>query len=203
MQKIMTCMFYILVFIFAIVLCMSAVRADYNEITGVNYRVSPYKKAQVESVLSGETTWKIIRLKELYNAAPERICYHENCAPMFTICSEGSAAAQEAKENKEFLAKLLYAEAGSMSWEGQVFVCSAILNLCDSREITIDEAGHTEGMFSVAPYVDSVTPMLMQYDVIDYVLSGGRISYIKYFQCGWYHNFGTPVCYIENVYFSM
>lgn len=57
-------------------------------------------------------------------------------------------------------------------------------------------------MFSVAPYVDSVEPMQMQYDVIEYVLSG-RISDIKYFQCGWYHDFGIPVCNIENVYFSM
>ena len=103
---------------------------------------------------------------------------------------------------KEILAKLLYREAGSMSWEGQVYVCSAILNLRDHTGKTIWEMAHKVNMFSVAPIVDSAKPRQMQYEVIDYVLHGGRIPGIKYFRTNHYHRFGTPVCKIQNVYFS-
>lgn len=103
---------------------------------------------------------------------------------------------------KEILAKLLYREAGSMSWEGQVYVCSAILNLRDHTGKSIWTMAHKVNMFSVAPIVDSAKPRQMQYEVIDYVLHGGRIPGIKYFRTNHYHRFGTPVCKIQNVYFS-
>ena len=114
-----------------------------------------------------------------------------------------SAAAREALADPTFLAKLLYCEAGGMGWQGQVYVCSAILNLCDYSNYTIWYSGHIERIFEVAPYVDYAQPLQTQYDVIDYVINqGGRISEIKYFRTDYYHNFGTPVCRIENVYFS-
>jgi hypothetical protein len=114
-----------------------------------------------------------------------------------------SAAAREALADPTFLAKLLYREAGSMGWEGQVYVCSAILNLCDYEGTTIWRAGHNANKFSVAPIVDSARPTQTQYDVIDYVINqGGRIPEVKYFRTSHYHNFGTPMCRIENVYFS-
>ena len=158
------------------------------------------KITNVEAVARGETTWEEIRLAEKYDLNPARVHFYNEGEMIDKIYTTSSAPL--ADEEREFLAKLLYAEAGSMTWEGQVYTCSAILNLCDSRGISIFEGGHNEGMFSVAPYVDYVTPLKMQHDVIDYVLNGGRIADIKYFQCGWYHSFGTPVCYIENVYFS-
>lgn len=102
----------------------------------------------------------------------------------------------------DFLAKLLFAEAGSMGWTGQVYVCSAILNLCDLKAISLWEAGHTTRIFSVAPYVDNVQPLERQYEVIDYVLNGGRVMGVCYFRTNYYHGFGTPVCQIENVCFS-
>lgn len=114
-----------------------------------------------------------------------------------------SAAAREALADSTFLAKLLYREAGSMGWEGQVYVCSAILNLCDYSGKTIWSAGHNANMFSVAPIVDSARPTQTQYDVIDYVINqGGRVPEVKYFRTSHYHSFGTPMCRIENVYFS-
>lgn len=100
------------------------------------------------------------------------------------------------------LAKLLYCEAGSMSWKGQVYVCSAILNLRDYSGRSIWNMAHDYNTFSVAGYVDSATPTSTQYEVIEYVLNGGRIPDIKYFRTNYYHSFGTPVCNIENVYFS-
>jgi hypothetical protein len=104
--------------------------------------------------------------------------------------------------DKEFLAKLLHEEAGSMGWTGQVYVCSAILNFCDVECVSLWRAGHNSNMFSVASYVDYARPDQMQYDVIDYVINGGRVYGVTYFRTRHYHNFGTPTCRVENVYFS-
>ena len=104
--------------------------------------------------------------------------------------------------DREFLAKLLHEEAGSMGWTGQVYVCSAILNFCDVECVSLWRAGHNSNMFSVASYVDYARPDQMQYDVIDYVINGGRIYGVTYFRTRHYHNFGTPTCRVENVYFS-
>ena len=104
--------------------------------------------------------------------------------------------------DRDFLAKLLYAEAGAMDWWGQVYTCSAILNFCEVEEYTLYKAGHNKNCFSVAPYVDSVKPTDMTYEVIDYVLEGGRIAEICYFRTGGYHTFGTPVCKVGAHYFS-
>ena len=114
-----------------------------------------------------------------------------------------SAAAREALEDPTFLAKLIWCESGTMSWEGQVYIGSAILNLSDTYEMSIWTMGHQENMFSVAPYVDYETPTQMQYDVIDYVINqGGRIPEVRYFQMGCYHSFGIPVREIDGCYFS-
>lgn len=102
----------------------------------------------------------------------------------------------------EFLAKLLYAEAGTMDWWGKVYTCSAILNLCDKEGRDLWEAGHDKNCFAVAPYVDTVTPTEEIYDVIKYVLDGGRIGDICYFRTSYYHHFGTPVCQVGAHYFS-
>ena len=102
----------------------------------------------------------------------------------------------------EFLAKLLYAEAGAMDWWGKVYTCSAILNFCDTGQRDLWAAGHDKNCFAVAPYVDSVEPTEEIYEVIDYVLGGGRIADICYFRTGYYHNFGTPVCQVGAHYFS-
>ena len=96
----------------------------------------------------------------------------------------------------------MWAEGGTMSWEGQILLCSAILNLCDMTGKSVWEAGHTYNMFSVAYYVDDVTPSNTQYEVIDYVFKGGRNDSVCYFRTGYYHSFGTPYCCIDGVYFS-
>lgn len=103
---------------------------------------------------------------------------------------------------REILAKLLYCESGSTSWDCQVYTCSAILNLSDYTGRSISNMASDKKTFSVAPWVWSAKPTQTQYDVIDYVLSGGRISDVKYFRTDFYHKFGTPVTNIDNVYFS-
>ena len=105
-------------------------------------------------------------------------------------------------EETEILAKLLYREAGSMGYEGQRYVCSAILNLSDYTGRSIWDLAHDINTMSVAPIVDSAVPNETQYQVIEDVLNGARVEEICYFRTSYYHSFGTPVCNIENVYFS-
>lgn len=105
-------------------------------------------------------------------------------------------------EEEEILAKLLWCEARGSSWEGQVYTCSAILNYCERAGTTIWEAAHNPQSFEPAPYVDNATPTAMQYEVIYYVLNGGRIPDICWFRTDHYHDFGTPVCEVDGHYFS-
>lgn len=105
-------------------------------------------------------------------------------------------------EEKEILAKLLYREAGSMGWEGQVWVCSAIINLGKHSNKSIWQMAHNANMFSVAPIVDSAKPTQMQYEVIDYIQHHGTIPGVKYFRTKYFHRFGAPLHRIGNVYFS-
>lgn len=103
----------------------------------------------------------------------------------------------------DFLAKLLYAESGSASWDCQVWCCSAILNLSDYLGRSVEELGHDYDAFSVAYYVDNITPSSRMYEVIDFVLNGNRIADVKYFRLYNPHSFGRymDVC-IDGVYFS-
>lgn len=104
----------------------------------------------------------------------------------------------------DFLAKLLFCEAGGMNWEGQLYTCSAILNYCDVQGRSLWDVGHDSRCFEPAPYVDDVEPTQEQYKVIDFVLNGGRVEKICYFRSGGkYHDFGIPVCEVDGHYFSM
>ena len=105
-------------------------------------------------------------------------------------------------EEEEILAKLLWCEAGNQSWEGQVYTCSAILNYCERNNTSIWDAAHNINAFEPAPFVDDAEPTAMQYEVIYYVLNGGRIPDICWFRTGHYHNFGTPVVKVGDHYFS-
>ena len=105
-------------------------------------------------------------------------------------------------EEEEILAKLLWCEARNQSWEGQVYTCSAILNYCERNNTSIWDAAHNINSFEPAPYVDDAEPTAMQYEVIYYVLNGGRIPDICWFRTGHYHDFGTPVAKVGDHYFS-
>lgn len=105
-------------------------------------------------------------------------------------------------EEEEILAKLLWCEARNQSWEGQVYTCSAILNYCERNNTSIWDAAHNINAFEPAPFVDDAKPTAMQYEVIYYVLNGGRIPDICWFRTGHYHNFGTPVAKVGDHYFS-
>lgn len=112
------------------------------------------------------------------------------------------AAKIENFEEIDILAKLLYCEAGGMGYEGQLWVCSAILNLSDYTGRSVWNLAHDEGTMAVAPYVDYARPTAMQYEVIRDVFYGSRIEDVCYFRTLSYHTFGTPMAQIENVFFS-
>ena len=120
---------------------------------------------------------------------------------------EEVAALENGKEymsesDRDFLAKLLFCEVGGEDWDCQLYTCSAILNLRDRSGRSLWEMGHDYNTFEVAKYVDGATPNDMQYEIIDFVLSGGRVPEICYFRTNYYHSFGTPVCQVGAHYFS-
>lgn len=109
----------------------------------------------------------------------------------------------EKEENEiEILAKLLFCEAGAASWDCQVYVCSAILNLSEYTGRSIWDIAHDINTMAVAPYVDYASPLPTQYNIIEYVMGEGKIEGVMFFRTSYYHPFGTPICSIDNVYFS-
>jgi hypothetical protein len=140
---------------------------------------------------------------ELENIITQMLEDAESTETEVEVEVESAPATEEMDaEEKDFLAKLLYCEAGGEGWECQVYTCSAILNLSDYSDRTIWDMGHDYNTFSVAYIVDDAVPSQTQYDVIDYVLDGGRIPEICFFRTKHYHNFGTPVCQVGAHYFS-
>ena len=63
-------------------------------------------------------------------------------------------------------------------------------------------AMHDANIYAVAPYVDDCVPTQTQYDVITYVLNGGRVPLVTYFRTEHPHDFGVFVSEVEGVYFS-
>lgn len=167
----------------------------------------------LEEVLTEEDF--VITLEYDENSEVKTTRINDNlCAPVVSVTkkaeefivekdySQDNKNTQKYNNEREILAKLLYCESGSTGWDCQVYTCSAILNLSDYTGRSISNMASDKRLFSVAPWVWSSTPTQTQYDVIDYVLSGGRVSGVKYFRTDYYHNFGTPVINIDNVYFS-
>lgn len=105
------------------------------------------------------------------------------------------------EEQKELLAKMLFCEAGGEGWDCQVATCSAIINFIENYGGSFSVLDNVN-KFEPAPYYRYKTPTEMNYQVLDYVLSGHLIANIKYFRIDYYHNFGTPMFEVDNVYFS-
>lgn len=158
-------------------------------------------KVKVQKVV--ETTTTVPKKKKKKKIAPSTVI--STTLPIETTTTvENTKITVNNNSNidTDLLAKLLYCEGGSMSEQGQIYVCSAILNFLDAEGVDLYTAAHNPNMFAVASYVDSATPSDYQYNIINRVLNGERVAGVKYFQVGNYHSFGTPVCSIDNVYFS-
>lgn len=105
-------------------------------------------------------------------------------------------------ESIDLLAHLLAWEAGTLNFEGQVWTCSAILNVCIDRKVDLWTAAHNYEIFRVAPYVDNDVDTTMQYQVIEEVLNGWREWSVTSFRTKHYHTFGIPVCEVDGHWFS-
>lgn len=132
---------------------------------------------------------------------PQEIEWHSDrrVYPLNTVTTTAGGA----EIDIDFLAKLLYCEAGDMTKLGKIYTCSAILNFCDEYNLSVWRAGHSKSCFKVAPYVDDAKPTDEEYEIIDHVLNGGRIEEICHFRTKRYHKFGTPICEIDGHYFSI
>lgn len=155
------------------------------------------QKIQRKDLLNTQLANNNLKAKTEIQSLTEQVEDYHNALPLF---KKQNPAISDSEY--KILAKLLYREAGGMSWDGKLYTCSAILNLRDLTGRSIYNMAHDANLFSVAPVVDSATPTEEIYKVIDYVLSGFRVPEICYFRTDYYHNFGTPVCEVDGHYFS-
>ncbi len=113
-------------------------------------------------------------------------------------------------DEKDVLLRSLYKEAGGTGFECKVYVCSATLNLWQQSysDWSLSRLLHKKDQFETADRIDSVTESQKKSveEAADFVLNGGRVKDIKYFRTNHYHNDWvvnpTPVCHVDNVYFS-
>lgn len=192
---------------------------EVKQITSQNYTTSSLTKATLVTAKGNKKNkvhknkTKIQKVVETTTTVPKKKKKKKKITPSTTISTTSPIETTAVEENEpvinnnysidtDLLAKLLYCEGGSMSDQGQIYVCSAILNFLDAEGVDLYTAAHNPNMFAVASYVDSASPSDYQYNIINRVLNGERVEGVKYFQVGSYHSFGTPVCSIDNVYFS-
>lgn len=142
----------------------------------------------------------------------EATTIEETTAPQYIVKAQHYAVSAEeiyytwpireyTEEQKTLIAKMLYCEAGGEGWDCQVATCSAIINHIEHNGGNfgvLDKGNH----FSPASYYRYKTPTKMNWEVLDYVLSGHLIANVKYFQLYRYHSFGTPMFKVGGVYFS-
>ena len=142
----------------------------------------------------------------------ETTTIEETTAPQYIVKAQHYAVPAEeiyytspireyTEEQKTLIAKMLYCEAGGEGWDCQVTTCSAIINFIEhyGGNFSVLDNGNK---FSPASYYRYKTPTKMNWEVLDYVLSGHLIANVKYFQLYDYHSFGTPMLKINGVYFS-
>ncbi len=105
----------------------------------------------------------------------------------------------------ELLYRCVQAEAYTMGYEGMRVITDAILNLARYHGTSITETILTPGQFEVV-----TNGAIMQKEIypdtkaaVDKELEGPLVdSNVMYFRTNHYHEFGTPLYNIGNVYFS-
>lgn len=71
-------------------------------------------------------------------------------------------------EERELLARVVYAESNTETLEGQIAVAQVVLNRVRSESFpdTVSEVIYQERQFSTAPILDSVTPTENNYEAV-------------------------------------
>lgn len=90
-------------------------------------------------------------------------------------------------EERELLARVVYAESNTETLEGQIAVAQVVLNRVRSESFpdTVSEVIYQERQFSTAPILDSVTPTENNYEAVDLAFELEVVPYdVLYFSRG-------------------
>lgn len=90
-------------------------------------------------------------------------------------------------EERELLARVVYAESNTEPIEGQIAVAQVVLNRVRSESFpdTVSEVIYQERQFSTAPILDSVTPTENNYEAVDLAFELEVVPYdVLYFSRG-------------------
>ena len=102
----------------------------------------------------------------------------------------------------DLLARTIYQESGICGEYCQWLVGSTVLNLADDRG-GIENVVFDYNTFNVAYILYDCTPSDLSYAVAERLMSGDRDYNVKAFRSDYYHDFGTPYTYVDNMYFSV
>ena len=109
-------------------------------------------------------------------------------------------------EERELLARIIYLEAGSVSYECQLYVGSVILNRLDIGYWgdTLEEVIYSPYQFSPAEYIEYTTPLEEQYEVVAQLEKEGSAlpPYVLYFRAWYDFDWAIPYLNIDDVYFG-
>lgn len=110
-------------------------------------------------------------------------------------------AEKETISDRDILAMVVMAEAGSEKFIGKVAVAEVVLNRARADQMTVEEVVTSPSQFSY-PYYGTVS--LACYEAVDYAMDHRNLfpRNMLYFRNTKYHNFGTPYEQIGNHYFS-
>ena len=201
----------------AILFVLMLISTDYyeNEIGNYKNEINTFETENKELKHKVDNLNNVIKISERYNIYYEKevnslrneICDIKNSLNLPKMKSYKNfdmiwEPLNLSKEEIDFFAKLIYAEGGTMSYEGQFWIASSIINLAKRSNMSIIEMGHNFNMFSVAYIVDSKVPTDTQYKIIYDVLSNGWIDKVCYFRTNHPHGFGKYMTNIDNIYFS-
>ena len=90
-------------------------------------------------------------------------------------------------EERELLARVVYAEANTETLEGQIAVAQVVLNRVRSESFpdTVSEVVFQDGQFSTAPILGSVVPNETNYEAVDKAFETEVVPYeVLYFSRG-------------------
>ena len=102
------------------------------------------------------------------------------------------------------IAKVVYLEAGTESYNVQRAICSVIINQMRRYNLSAYQAIYRDGAFSVAYKVRRTTPSATSLKAVRDVARNGTTlpKNVLAFRTGHYHSFGRRYCRIGSIYFT-
>ena len=110
--------------------------------------------------------------------------------------------------DREMIARLLFLEGNTQSFECQKAIVSVIINRWKSPYwgTTIKETIYANGQFTPAVKISTTTPTETNYKAVDEVLKNGCTlpPYVLYFRAAYHHEWKgySPYTHMDNTYFG-